>query len=119
MIPNKSLDLKFPDISPLLYPHFIRGYFDGDGSIYINKQKHRITVTITSTKQFCEKIKDITEKELGIFCGIYDASCHNGITKVNSMSGKSAVKFLDWIYKDADLYMERKYNKYCEYILNK
>lgn len=36
-VPNKSLILNFPNINKCLYPHFLRGYSDGDGSIYINK----------------------------------------------------------------------------------
>ena len=34
MIPNKSLVLQFPKwLDKKLVPHFLRGYFDGDGSI--------------------------------------------------------------------------------------
>lgn len=33
LTPNKSLDVKFPILDESLYSHFIRGYFDGDGSI--------------------------------------------------------------------------------------
>jgi len=52
--------------------------------------------------------------ELNIPCGnIYDASCHNGVTKVLSFSGtKQVKKFLDWLYTDADMYLKRKYEKY-------
>lgn len=118
VVKNKSLVLEFPDISPNLYSHFLRGYFDGDGSLYRyakNENNKRITLTFTSTEQFCVKIKEIVEKELGIYCGIYDASCHNGITKVASLSGTSAMKLMDWMYKDADLYLDRKYKRYLEY----
>ena len=34
LTPNKSLDVKFPVLNENLYSHFIRGYFDGDGSIF-------------------------------------------------------------------------------------
>ena len=50
-----------------------------------------------------------------IYCGIYDASGHNGITKVASMTGTSAIKLMNWMYKDADLYLQRKYDRYIEY----
>ena len=118
VVQNKSLILEFPNIKECYYSHFLRGYFDGDGSIYQNykneNNKH-ITLTFTSTEQFCKKIKEIVEKELGIYCGIYEASCHNGITKVAALSGTSAVKLLHWMYKDADLYLQRKYDRYIEY----
>ena len=40
VLKNKSLTLKFPTfISDDLMPHFIRGYFDGDGSIWNGERK--------------------------------------------------------------------------------
>lgn len=118
--PNKSLTIGFPDwISNDLLSHYIRGVYDGDGSIYSfyrNDNNIPITVTITATSSFCEELKIRCEKILGITAGIYDASCHNGITKVFTLSGRNISKtFLDWIYKDADLYLQRKYDRYCKY----
>lgn len=118
VVRNKSLELKFPNIDKNLYSHYLRGYFDGDGSVYQyikNENNKKITLTFTSTEQFCKRLKEIVENQLGIYCGIYDASCHNGITKVASLSGISAVKLLNWMYKDADLYLQRKYDRYIKY----
>ena len=115
---NKSLVLEFPDIPKELYSHFVRGYYDGDGSVYRhikNENNKKIKLTITSTQKFCNKLKEIIESELGIYCGVYDASCHNGITRVASLSGTSAVKLMDWMYQDADIYLQRKYDRYIEY----
>lgn len=118
MTPNKSLTLEFPRIDKELYRHFIRGYFDGDGSVYqsfVNENNKPVTLTITSTLLFLEKIKQIISDELGIYAGIYDASNHNGITKVLSMSTEASNIFLDWLYLDANLYMQRKYDRYIKY----
>lgn len=119
MIPNKSLKLQFPNIKPELYSHFIRGYYDGDGSIYRqikNDNNHAITLTITSTEEFCKKLVEISEKYIGIKTNYYDAACHNGVTKVFTISGKNvAKKFLDWMYQDSDLFLKRKYNRYLDY----
>lgn len=113
MIQNKSLSLEFPEISPSLYSHFIRGYFDGDGSVSFSSKNSNCIATITSTDSFCKTIQSILQSELNIHAGVYDASNKNNITKVTSISGKNQVKkFLDYIYKDADLYLERKYQKY-------
>lgn len=120
---NKSLTLKFPEIPSEFLSHFIRGYFDGDGSYcgHITQNgKFQPLLTFTSTNDFCISLKNIISKELNISCGnIYDASCHNGITKVLSISGKNQVKIvLDWLYKDADMYLKRKYNKYINDYIN-
>lgn len=118
--PNKSLTIGFPNwLSEDLISHYIRGVFDGDGSIhqsFRNDNNKPITLTITATESFCEELRNICKQILNINAGIYDASCHNGITKVFTISGRNiAKKFLDWIYRDADLYLQRKYNRYCKY----
>lgn len=120
VVPNKSLVITFPTwIDNCLIHHFIRGIYDGDGSIhqsFHNDSNKPIIVTITATDSFCKELQNICKDKLNINAGIYDASCHNGITKVFTISGRNvAKKFLDWIYQDADLYLERKYNRYCEY----
>lgn len=114
MLSNKSLSLTFPDIHASLYQHFIRGYFDGDGSVCFSKNGNCI-VTITSTESFCNSVKEILFEQLGIYTGIYNASNNNGITKVASISGKNQVqKFGEYIYKDADMFLSRKYNKFLK-----
>ncbi len=119
MIHNKSLLLDFPILDEELIRHFIRGYFDGDGSYCpnINKEgKFQPLITFTSTEIFCKKLQKYIRDMINIPCGnIYDASCHNGITKVLSFSGKNQVKkFLDWIYLDAEMYLDRKYQRYVK-----
>ena len=119
VVPNKSLILEFPEIKEDLLHHFIRGVFDGDGSVYQGKIKTQFTLTITSTDSFCNTLKCITEKFVGINCHIYDASNHNGITKVFTISGRNQVKkFMDWMYNDADLFLQRKYDRYLNYFYN-
>ena len=118
--PNKSLTIGFPNwLTQDLIPHYVRGVFDGDGSIYQafrNENNKPITVTITATESFCEELKLLCKKIININAYIYDASCHNGITKVFTLSGRNVCKkFLDWIYCDADLYLQRKFDRYCEY----
>lgn len=115
MTPRKSLTLTFPDINASLYSHFIRGVFDGDGCIHNSKGKSSHKISITSTHQFCRKLQEIFNK-LGANSYIREASNHNGITAVFEMWKVIDVKiFLDYIYKDASLYMQRKYNRYVEF----
>lgn len=120
VVKNKSLKATFPTfLEKSLIPHFIRGVYDGDGSVYMqckNENNHAVSVTITATDSFCIVMKEIVEAELGIKCHVYDASCHNGITKVFTLSGRNvSKKFLDWIYQDATIYLQRKYDRYVDY----
>ena len=116
MVPNKSLTLEFPDINPSFYSHFIRGYFDGDGCVTHNIPNKTRLVTITSTENFCLKLQHIVQEILGITGTIVDASNHNGITKVYTIGSIPNIKkFLDFLYADAELFLERKYQRYLEY----
>ena len=120
MVPNKSLVADFPTLPSELVRHFVRGLFDGDGSVYRHKYKNRNsyqhTLTITSTLSLCEKLVNVVESALDINCHIYDASNHNGITKVFTISGKNQIKkFMDWIYDGSDLKLQRKYDRYIQY----
>lgn len=120
VVPRKSLILQFPKwLHPSMYSFFVLGVFDGDGSIYRyirEKSTPQVNLTITSTDSFCKALVDICAKYIGIRGHIYDASCHNGITKVFTLSGPLVVKkFMDWMYKDSTIFLLRKYNRYCEY----
>lgn len=120
MIQNKSLTLEFPEwLDESLYSHFIRGYYDGDGCVHFSERYKNSILTITSTEKFCLKIKEYIEKTLPINTYIVDASSHNGITRVFGISGANQIKtFLDWLYKDADIYLERKHQKYINKYYN-
>ena len=117
VVPNKSLVLQFPTCVPShLVSHFMRGYMDGDG--HIGRTEKDTTVAFVSTLDFCEAVNDVLEKQLGITFAMREAGNHNGVTMQCETHNKTKRKiFLDWIYKDADLKLERKYqtylSKYC------
>jgi intein-encoded DNA endonuclease-like protein len=37
---RKSKIIKFPKVPSLYLSHFVRGYFDGDGTVYVEKRKN-------------------------------------------------------------------------------
>jgi len=108
----KSLILSFPSSSQVPHEfirHFIRGYLDGDGCI--SKQ----VVSIVSTEQFCKKMKEIISEHLNINSYVGKFRKDLEITQSIRISGRKQMKiFLDWIYQDATIYMERKYQKYLD-----
>ena len=62
-----------------------------------------------------KSVEDLCVQYDAIWSDIYDASCHNGGTKVLSFSGKNQTKhLLDWFYNDAQLYIQRKFNLYYD-----
>lgn len=119
IIPNKSLLLKFSEAIPIeFYSHYIRGVFDGDGSLGvkdINTYKGTISISITSTFDFCNHLQKILN-EMDINSIVSEASNKNGITAVlNINKNESKFKFLNWIYEDADLLLQRKYEIYLRH----
>lgn len=110
MVARKSLILEFPKfLDKDMLPHFIRGYNDGDGCIEI-REKDQSRVEILGTNDFCGYIKSYIMETLNIKSYIRK---HKKIFKL-SINGSYALKFLDWIYKDSNIHLTRKYNKYLE-----
>jgi hypothetical protein len=108
---NKSLKIRLPKIKEEFYSHFIRGIFDGDGCIFISKKyKGTNRVSIVSNPSFCLDLQAKIEEYLNINV------CINKKTKnvnILSISGNNQIEeFMDWIYKNSDLKLNRKYFKY-------
>lgn len=120
-VKQKSLILKPPiGVPKTLTNHFIRGFFDGDGSIFWNKsefERHKnwntpsYNISITSTKEMIEWIID----EVGF--GNLKKENRREKTWYYKQDGNKKVKaFCDYIYKDATVFMERKYKLYQDLI---
>ena len=113
IIPNKTKTLVFPNFLPKeLISHFIRGCWDGDGTISHNLKNQQ--AGFIGTYDMCSKIKEIAQDELGV---------HFSITKTKSLTmdnlytisikGRKQLKeFLDYLYKDSSIYFDRKYSYY-------
>lgn len=113
MIQRKSLVLEFPNfINAHLYGAFVRGYLDGDGSICFNHQTKKTEVSMIGTVMLLERIQEICKK-LDIKASIYKKNNWSNMIRTLYITNKTdRVKFLNWIYKDANLKMDRKYIKY-------
>ena len=116
-VKQKSLILKPPvGVPQELIHHLIRGFFDGDGSIYWNKtafEKHKTwvtpsyTINITSTKEMIEWLID----QVG-FGNMHKENRREKTWYYVQGGNKKVKQFCDYIYKDATIYMERKYQLY-------
>lgn len=109
-VPDKSLILTFPteeQVPEELIRHFVRGFFDGDGSVTnLNSNK---SFTFIGTLKFLEKI------QLELF--------NIGIGKTKIMKNKNIFRFsksirkkdtitkiYNYFYKDSNIYLKRKYD---------
>ena len=59
---NKTFNCHLPSIDKVFMPDFIRGFFDGDGSIWIDSVftglKRDADINVVSTKEFCEELSN-------------------------------------------------------------
>ncbi len=112
-VPRKSLILKFPKIKDEFLPHFIRGYFDGDGSIYFNKP-NTIKVTFISTKSFVISLQKSLNRALKLRTAPLQSSHKLWIALYY---GDDARKLCKWMYKNSKgLYLKRKKDRFDKHM---
>lgn len=108
-IPKKSLILTFPttnQVPSAFMKDFIRGYIDGDGCLHI-KPNESPYLSIAGTKEFLQGLLKVTNWKNN---KIYNPPN----TKIYTISwgGKYVLNYLDFIYEDANIFLDRKYEKY-------
>src|SRR5690606_26378413 len=102
IVPQKSLILEPPlNVPEDLVRHWIRGYFDGDGSIGIKRSRNILRFTILGTYNVLKFISDFCSLEL-------EPRKRHNVYIISSSYGK-ATKFLQLIYKDSNIHLDRKY----------
>jgi hypothetical protein len=115
---RKGLILTFPQwlTDHELQRHFIRGYYDGDGGVYLTDVKTRgATTKMISTLAFCRSINTIIMTQTGIQFGEpYNDVEDKDVYTVHLAGNRQIAHFLDWLYKDATIYLDRKYDLYQE-----
>lgn len=104
--PKKSLTLKFPNIPQALMPHFIRGYFDGDGSLGIYNGKPQCSCIGTID------ILNTIAAQLPFEVHYHHDKRHSDSTYSIQLSSNKCIWFLDYIYKDCTVALNRKLQLY-------
>ena len=115
----KTHNLTFPteeQVPSCLIRHFVRGYFDGDGSVSGDKQKQ---FNLVGTINFLLPLQQILIEELGFSETKLDQRHKDRDNKIRSLKyggNNQCIKFREWLYKDATIYLERKKNVFDTYI---
>jgi len=110
----KTHNLTFPreeQVPSHLIRHFVRGYFDGDG--WVGEK----AISVVSTLDFCNSLAEILKEEFNINC--YIRARHperNNSIRMLELNKKSARTFLKWIYKDSNINLQRKHDRYLKQI---
>lgn len=114
-VPNKSLILTFPDESIFaskdLIRHFIRGYWDGDGSLsWSNKEHTYPCMVLLGTESFLNSVMNY----LNFPKYKLQSKSESGVRQF-SIGHKIAFNTAKYLYENATIYLTRKYEKYLEY----
>ena len=89
--------------------------FENYGRSCLVKHKY-INVNFTFNEQFVNELLYFLKKELNIETKHFNKYSHTNTLQMMITSTNSAIIFLNWIYTDSNYYLERKYQKYKEYV---
>lgn len=105
---------------------FIRGYFDGDGTVHISKGKRKYTLKsgvvkeydytnynwsiISHTNEHLYIIKDFLFKNYNLHCNIIKESRGNFLIEINRKD--DFYKMRDLLYQNANYFLKRKKEKF-------
>lgn len=121
---KKTYSLFFPteqQVSALFLSHFLRGFFDGDGSICLSKngkrngvQRFRWEANFVSTKEFILELRDYLFS-VGIEGNITNNKTSKGISSIRISKTESLTKLKRLLYQNETISLKRKKLKFENY----
>lgn len=119
---QKSLTMQFPKIPDEYVFDFIRGYFDGDGSVILKETVYNTYAQVSFTSgsiEFLEKLKEILFQN-SVNSQIYKDGRKNSNSYYLRVTKRSDIRNLyELLYADnfkESGYLKRKYEKYSRYM---
>ncbi|PTC14764.1 LAGLIDADG family homing endonuclease [Bacillus wiedmannii] len=100
--PCKSFNIVFPFVPEEYLHHFVRGYFDGDG--YVKYKTYTVSF-VGGSYNFMNSLHQILQNH-DLRADLLNQNKHYRVI----LSGRKSIQlFSNWIYKDKDIYLHRKY----------
>jgi hypothetical protein len=112
---NKSShETSMPPIPAKLFHHFVRGFFDGDGSIYVRHYKNRhgkeaaeLGTSFTAGKDTGDFLNNLKNK-IREFIPVGDKKICGKISKKLVFNQYDTMLLCKWMYRKATIYLDRK-----------
>ena len=113
--PKKSLTLKFPTVPVKYMRDFVRGYFDGDGSVFIDDKKKRLLVVFCcGSYGYLENLSESLAKLAQVKKQRVIKGNRSFQIKYSTLE---AIKLYKFMYNtEAALFLERKYQVFQRFI---
>ncbi|WP_342046723.1 LAGLIDADG family homing endonuclease [Bacillus sp. OTU530] len=125
IVPRKTNKLKFPLLPNNMLCHYIRGVFEGDGTVVLGERKGKrgegITYNpeaniVSASIEFIKGVKKVIDAALGINYKITvsDRESRKGILYAYRIySNDNVRRFGEWLYRDGVFGMKRKCVIFC------
>lgn len=115
--PKKSLKVIFPEVPQEYLPDFIRGVFDGDGSVLFVKGRTKYllrTKFISGSEVFINGLQESLESLNMPKRTIYKQKTKNGWSYTFVYDHKDSIKLFNILYKNTqnELFLDRKYKRF-------
>lgn len=127
LMPRKSYEnknkLSIPNIAETLVPHFLRGFFDADGSVFTPKKRKNLIhaelcgVSKSLLFEVFKKIQITAPKDI---ISKFPSKGRQEIFIIRWFKNESLLKLKDYFYSNATIYCNRKFKIFDDFkIINK
>lgn len=122
--PNKSLTFRIPNIPDEYMRHFVRGYFDGDGSIYVRTRKDCIipgleTDIATGSIEFSNELASFLNDKLAGENYRFVQRQNNAGVGVIRGSNQASEALYYYMYGKGGPCLRRKYEKFTDAMIQR
>lgn len=120
IIPRKSFcNTNFPNLPSCKIPDFIRGYFDGDGSVYLDKTTNNLRIKFIGNTLFINELLQVLTDKLDITpVKIHSDKKYQDYTSYFSIARKKdIIKLYNYMYQNSTYFLSRKKKVFDIYYL--
>lgn len=115
---NKSKELSLPNLPYNLMRHYIRGYFDGDGSWYINKMNTICFSIISSVESYVIQFQKFIKEKCQLNMNSTISFNRNSYQFIYSGNIQTK-RIYDYLYEDGGPWLDRKYKKSTDHFISR
>jgi intein/homing endonuclease len=120
LVPLNKNRKKLPNVPLELMPHFIRGFFDGDGCVSLSYKKGRPhgIIAFAGYKEFIRSVSKVVSSSVRLIATTRDyvmpCSGSGVLYEFRLYSMDDVINVGDWMYSLPGMRLERKYTKFIQ-----
>jgi len=100
----------FDKLDDELKRHYLRGIFDGDGTVSFDNRRNTLTCGFIATDKHLHQIISYLENRLNV--SHIKIKKYDYYSTINYQSKKDVLKILSYLYDNSTIYLERKFKKF-------